>query len=77
MALPSRLTTEQLTEYGFTKVISERSMRHERYNSYRHKCDGCGKWGKQALGGISGKMYCNRCITSGHYLEVERTFGFH
>jgi late competence protein required for DNA uptake (superfamily II DNA/RNA helicase) len=76
MALPDNLTTEQLVKHGF-KVVSENQAKHVRYNSDRHKCDGCGRWAKQLLGGRSGKIYCDKCITSGHYLEVERTFGFH
>lgn len=76
MALPDRLTTKQLGKHGF-KLISENQAKHERYNSYRNRCDGCGEWVKHLQGGKSGKMYCHRCIRSGHFLEVERAFGFH
>lgn len=55
MAIRDRIKTEELEEMGF-KIIAENKAKHERYNSYRHKCPRCGDWVKQTL-----NYLCLRC----------------
>jgi formylmethanofuran dehydrogenase subunit E len=59
MPLPDRLKTEELETHGF-KRVSENRAEHERYRSYRNRCDKCGDWVKQTEGG-KGRVYCKEC----------------
>lgn len=68
-SLPSRLSDYELEVYGFTKTVCNtdstiRSIHHNKYESYRHKCDGCGYWVKQlksaVIRGVEG-VFCKKC----------------
>lgn len=57
MALPDRIKEQDLDTFGF-KIVSENLAKHNRYNSYRHKCSKCGIWVKQAY---REKKLCKKC----------------
>ena len=56
MALPNKLTEDELARYGFAR-ITETQAKHIRYVSYRHKCVGCEFWCKQLINDL-----CNKCL---------------
>jgi hypothetical protein len=56
MTLLDGLTGDELAQYGFSE-ISDREANHQRFQSYRQKCEKCGLWFKQ-LESREGKMLC-------------------
>ena len=56
--IEDRIEEEELEQYGFVK-IKDNLAKHRRYNSYRHKCEGCGIWAKDVQG--AQHMLCRKC----------------
>ena len=58
MSLPKRLTTEELSLYGY-EYFEPGTVRNERWNSYRIQCMQCKIWCKHLLNNL-----CEQCCDS-------------
>jgi len=91
--LPNRIEGKDLGEYGFTKevpnklssdrdgnILRYRTVKHERWNSYRHECNECNTWNKgiYSFGYINMEgirvhpMLCRKCIN--YHLKLIRKY---